>query len=79
VSGIFKKLEISFGNSSRAVCMHEEPPTKISGFDLHICHAISFYTGILPKIQRIFGDKTVFRITFDNMLELVSFSLRIAT
>ena len=32
-------------------------------------HAISFYKGILPKIQRIFGDKTVFAITFDNMLE----------
>ena len=41
-------------------------------------HAISFYKGILPKIQRIFGDKTVFTITFDKMLEFVSFSLRIA-
>ena len=29
VSGILKKMEISFGNSSRAVCIHEEPPKKI--------------------------------------------------
>ena len=42
-------------------------------------HAILFYKGILPKIQRIFGDKAVFVITFYNMLESVSLSPRITT
>ena len=35
--------------------------------------------GILLKIQSIFGDETVFTITFDCLLESVSLSPRIAT
>ena len=60
VSGIFKKLEISFGNSSRAVCIHEEPPTKFSGFDLHICGvAMRFHVikGFCRKYKGILETK----------------------
>ena len=65
---------------SRAVYIPKEPPFFFSGFDLHIWpggHAILFYKRILPKIQRNFGDKMVFTITFYSMLESVSLSPRI--
>jgi hypothetical protein len=41
--------------------------------------AILIYKGILPKIQRIFREDTVFTITFYRRLELVSLSTRITT
>ena len=39
-------------------------------------HATLFYKGLLPKIKMIFGDETVFTITFYSMLQSVSLSSR---
>jgi hypothetical protein len=81
VSGIFKFFEISFGNLSRAVFIHEEPPKTILGFDVHICGVamrFHFINGFFQKYNGFVGDNMVFAITFDNMLESAPFSLRIA-
>jgi hypothetical protein len=60
VSGIFNRFGISFGNLSRDVYIPEKPPTKKSGFDLHIwpmATGFCFIKGLCQKYKGFLETK----------------------